>query len=122
MATNVSADELSRIEAKLSAMRIELQGQIATEEDEVQQFSGDQADEFVSQHEGDLGTDTFLQERALTTRKALESELTAVEQALAHIADGNYGQCERCRQPISLERLQARPHAIRCIDCERQMT
>ena len=121
MSINVSQDELSRIEAKLIAMRNELRGQIATEEDEVGQFSQSQADEFTSQHHGDLGTDMFLEERAVATKKTLESELDAVERALTHISEGSYGVCEQCGKPIPSERLQARPQAIRCIDCERQM-
>jgi RNA polymerase-binding transcription factor DksA len=33
---------------------------------------------------------------------------------------GTYGICERCGQPISLERLEALPWAVLCIDCKQQ--
>ena len=120
MSEQLSPTELSRIEAKLTALQVELRGEIATEQTEVEQFAQSQGDEFASQHHGDLGSDMFFEERALSTKKALESELLAVEQALARISEGSYGRCEQCGQPIPLERLQARPQAIRCIGCERQ--
>ena len=120
MSEQLSPSELSRIEAKLTALRVELRGEIATEQTDVEQFAQSQGDEFSSQHNGDLGSDMFFEERALSTKKALESELLAVEEALARISEGSYGRCEQCGKPIPLERLQARPQAIRCIDCERQ--
>ena len=33
---------------------------------------------------------------------------------------GTYGICEQCRSQISHERLQARPEATLCIDCQRE--
>ena len=50
----------------------------------------------------------------------LEMELKLVECALGKITAGTYGVCEDCNQPIPAERLEARPHAIRCIECERK--
>jgi RNA polymerase-binding transcription factor DksA len=33
---------------------------------------------------------------------------------------GTYGICERCGRRISLERLEALPWAVRCIDCQQR--
>ncbi len=38
--------------------------------------------------------------------------------ALKKIEDGTYGECESCGQPISEERLKARPEATLCFECK----
>lgn len=119
MSEEISAAELSRIETQLSALCDELRREIDIEKHDVEQLAQSQGEEFTSQHQGDVGSDMFLEERALSTQRALESELAIVERALARISDGTYGACEQCGQPIALERLQARPQAVRCIECER---
>lgn len=45
-------------------------------------------------------------------------ELARVEAALARIADGSYGQCRECGEPIGLARLSANPAAERCAGCQ----
>ncbi len=47
-------------------------------------------------------------------------ELQDVEAALRRMADGSYGSCLDCGQPIPLGRLQANPAAPRCIACQEQ--
>jgi hypothetical protein len=42
----------------------------------------------------------------------------AVHDALAKLTDGTYGICERCRDPISVARLEAVPYARRCVTCQ----
>lgn len=48
------------------------------------------------------------------------AELTEVEQALARLADGSYGECVGCGNPIPRARLNAYPTATRCIACQEQ--
>lgn len=45
-------------------------------------------------------------------------ELSAIDAALARIAAGTYGQCMDCGTDIAPQRLQAAPHAARCIACQ----
>jgi DnaK suppressor protein len=33
---------------------------------------------------------------------------------------GTYGTCERCGDPVGMDRLEALPWAILCIDCARK--
>jgi DnaK suppressor protein len=47
----------------------------------------------------------------------LMDALAEVETAIARLADGTYGRCERCGQAISPARLEAKPAARRCIAC-----
>ncbi len=48
---------------------------------------------------------------------SLKESLAEVEDALAKLEQGTYGICERCGQPISAARLEARPAARWCIAC-----
>jgi DnaK suppressor protein len=45
--------------------------------------------------------------------------LKEVTSALQKIADGSFGDCERCGEPISEKRLEALPFARYCIECQR---
>ncbi|MGH9101403.1 MAG: TraR/DksA family transcriptional regulator [Acidimicrobiales bacterium] len=47
----------------------------------------------------------------------LRDALAEVEAAIARLAEGTYGRCERCGQPIAPARLEAKPAARRCIAC-----
>ena len=44
-------------------------------------------------------------------------ELRQIDAALGRIADGTYGECMNCGEPISSARLDAVPHASLCIKC-----
>ena len=46
------------------------------------------------------------------------SELSQVEAALKGLADGTYGRCAACDEPIPAARLLANPAAVRCIRCQ----
>jgi DnaK suppressor protein len=47
----------------------------------------------------------------------LKDTLAEVEAALERVAQGTYGRCARCEQPISPARLEAMPAADLCITC-----
>src|SRR5215831_7028700 len=52
---------------------------------------------------------------------AFEREhLADIDAALARLADGSYGTCQACGQPIGAARLAARPAARTCIGCTRR--
>jgi RNA polymerase-binding transcription factor DksA len=42
----------------------------------------------------------------------------AIDAALAKIAQGTYGKCEKCGKQIPLERLNIFPEAPFCVDCQ----
>lgn len=58
--------------------------------------------------------------RLLSVMKALRSNLRWVDRALTKMQLGTYGVCESCGQEISIERLEALPWAILCIDCKQR--
>ncbi|HEX6364303.1 MAG TPA: TraR/DksA family transcriptional regulator [Albitalea sp.] len=44
-----------------------------------------------------------------------QEELAEIAEARVRMADGRYGECIDCGQPISFERLSAQPTAKRCV-------
>lgn len=61
----------------------------------------------------------FEQQRDLALRDHNEQHLAAIDAALARLEAGTYGLCTSCHRPIAVERLEARPWAALCIDCQR---
>jgi RNA polymerase-binding protein DksA len=53
---------------------------------------------------------------AMVTRDT--AELQEVDAALSGIADGSYGTCRDCGEPVGWPRLNANPTALRCITCQ----
>lgn len=47
----------------------------------------------------------------------LQHKLHEVDAALSVIAKGEYGLCRRCHFPIDVERLEARPDTLYCMNC-----
>ena len=45
-------------------------------------------------------------------------EITAIDRALGRIANGTYGVCIDCGEPISQKRLESVPTALRCVNCK----
>lgn len=68
--------------------------------------------ETVGVNEGD-------EEVALGVYSGVESTHAEVVAALQRIADGSFGQCERCGKKIAQGRLDAVPYARQCTACSR---
>jgi DnaK suppressor protein len=49
-----------------------------------------------------------------------EDKLRFVDEALARLETGTYGVCVECNSPIPVERLNALPFAVCCIECQRK--
>lgn len=52
----------------------------------------------------------------LATREALY--LKKIDEALARIQFGTFGQCETCEEDIEIRRLEARPTTTLCVACK----
>lgn len=50
----------------------------------------------------------------------MEQRLELVKQALGKMNSDRYGLCITCEEPISIERLFARPESPLCIDCAKK--
>lgn len=88
-----------------SVARSEEDGRAAQDTDSAQ----DIADRASSSYQKE-----FLFARSNNDRQFLQM----VEHALSNIAEGTYGECEQCGNPINERRLEAVPWARHCIACQ----
>jgi DnaK suppressor protein len=56
----------------------------------------------------------------LRIRERERNLITKIKEALERIEDGTFGICERCGEPISDKRLEARPVTTLCIKCKQE--
>ncbi len=110
-------------EAKLTALRGQLEAQRIGLRKEIEEYGADADLDEVS-FEGDAGFSdrshsTEERARVIAVVRALRSNLRDVERALAKMEAGTYGTCERCGNPIPVERLEAIPWTLLCIDCKK---
>lgn len=67
---------------------------------------------------GEGGTANIDRERDLTLSAQARQAVDEIDHALVKIANGTYGRCEGCGQPIPKARLKALPHARLCVACK----
>jgi len=60
------------------------------------------------------------QQMALGLKARQQQALVRARNALQAIRNGTYGQCRRCKGPIAVERLEAQPDAVVCVNCAQQ--
>jgi DnaK suppressor protein len=49
--------------------------------------------------------------------ESVQAEIRNIDAALTRMAEGDYGRCEACRQPIRVQRLRAVPWTRYCVKC-----
>lgn len=111
-------------ESKLAELRAALEQQRGNLRREIEEQGGDpdSDDAAIDVERGfaDSAHATAERARTLSVMKALRANLRWVGRALTKMDLGTYGVCERCGNAIGIERLEALPWAILCIDCKRK--
>jgi DnaK suppressor protein len=105
-------DERSRIEGAIDYLHRETPGSLEDETEEVLGGSDN--------HLGDAAAGTLDREIDYTLEEHSEQVLVQIQAALKRIEEGTFGMCTNCGKPIAEERLEARPWASLCIDCQRE--
>ena len=104
-------EERKRVVAAIQNLHDDHQGSISDETGE---------DSAYDNHLADTATETYDRELDNTLEENSEHVLAEIDAALKRIADGTYGVCTNRGEQIPLERLEARPYATLCIDCQRE--
>lgn len=95
-------DEQARIKAALEHLREAMKEEVDTDAEE-----------------GD--PDLIEREKNVALANQLERKLEDVQAALRAIEKGRYGICERCGKEINPERLEVRPDATLCVQCQSEV-
>jgi RNA polymerase-binding protein DksA len=105
---NLTQAETDHFEGLLLEKRRELLGNVKSMEDET--LKRERTDlSNLPLHMGDMGTDTYETDNALTLVDGERRILEEIDQALDRIENGTYGICLGSGKPISKARLQAIP-------------
>ncbi|MGD9957941.1 TraR/DksA family transcriptional regulator [Nocardioides sp.] len=71
------------------------------------------------EHDPEGATIAFERSQIDALVRQAERQVEQIDQALRRLDADGYGICEVCGTPIPVERLEARPTALRCIGCAR---
>lgn len=66
----------------------------------------------------DAGSDLTDADRAEAMLSVANTQRRAVVDALKRLEEGDYGSCVDCGKPVPEGRLEARPEAARCVQCQ----
>jgi DnaK suppressor protein len=69
------------------------------------------------EHDPEGPTVAFERQHVAALAHQARERIAEIDVALARLADGTYGSCEQCGQPIGAERLAARPATKLCVTC-----
>ena len=75
------------------------------------------ADGTDDEHDPEGATLAFERQHTAALLEQAREQVAAIDAALARLAEGRYGRCDRCGQPIGDDRLAARPAARTCVRC-----
>lgn len=113
-----SAAETEKIRAALAARRDELRAEYDQTLSEITELQRDRLTDSAGDDQADTGTKTFEREQEISLANSILERITQVERALERLDEGGYGWCERCGNPIPVERLAAFPSATLCVTCK----
>ena len=103
MDTGLQRERLTELLAELDTTLTSLRGATATEVEAA-----------------DAGTSLSDNDRSIAMVEAVEQQRLQTVEALARIEEGTYGRCVDCAKDVPAGRLEARPEAARCVDCQQK--
>jgi len=98
---------------KLQAKREELLKNIARIEEE-----GRAADDDPTVDLADKAANSYTKEFLFGQTNHERVTLQLIEEALARIKEGTFGECVHCHEEVQLKRLEAVPWARHCVPCQ----
>lgn len=117
MTVQLNEQQISHFKQRLQQRFLELRWEIA---DELRRADQEQYSELAGRvhDEGDESVADLLVDVELASIGRHVQEIRDIDAALLRIAEGGYGECCDCAEPIAVERLEACPTACRCLICQ----
>ena len=69
-------------------------------------------------HPADAASETYERTKRYALDENFREIIERIDDALRKIEQHSYGLCDRCGEPINVERLKAIPYATLCIECQ----
>lgn len=101
--------DLAQAKSTLEAQLAELEDRLSR----IERDLGEAPDADSSERAVQMEDDEALEGQAAV----ISNDIASVRRALERIAEGTYGACVKCGEPIAEGRLQARPEAALCMSC-----
>jgi RNA polymerase-binding protein DksA len=111
--------EVDEVIADLNSDRARVVRTLTAQEEELAGLMRDAGDG-AGHDQADMGATSFERDQELTVLNNEREKLAQIDRALARIADGTYGTCESCGNPIGKGRAMAFPRATLCLTCKQR--
>ncbi len=112
-------DELAEVRGHLRADVKRLTAELKVADGDLHDLMRDAGDG-AGNDQADVGSSTFERDQEMTIVNNARDMLLQSQHALERIADGSYGVCENCGEPIGKMRLMAFPRATLCMSCKQR--
>jgi RNA polymerase-binding protein DksA len=111
--------EIKEVRGELLQIREKVSATLAEQEAELDRLMRDAGDG-AGHDQADMGATSFERDHELTVLNNEREKLAQIDRALGRIADGTYGTCESCGNPIGKMRVMAFPRATLCLTCKQR--
>jgi RNA polymerase-binding protein DksA len=111
--------EIDEVISDLNDDRARVIRTLAAQEEELAGLMRDAGDG-AGHDQADMGATSFERDQELTLVNNEREKLAQIDRALGRIADGTYGVCESCGNPIGKGRSMAFPRATLCLTCKQR--
>jgi len=119
----MDAKIIQKLKAKLGERKAEIETELASFAKKDNRTPGDYDTQFpdfgITQSADEDALKIATYGNSLPVEYALELRLAEINQALEKIEKKEYGQCEKCGQPIDQKRLEVMPAAKTCVKCQK---
>ncbi|MGW0608761.1 TraR/DksA family transcriptional regulator [Streptomyces sp. NPDC002640] len=114
-----TTEEVEEARGELEGEATRLRAEIAQAERALAGLMRDSGDG-AGDDQADTGAKNITREHELALASAAHETLSQTERALERLAEGAYGLCESCGNPIGKARMQAFPRATLCVECKQK--
>jgi len=111
--------EIAGVRAELDEELAILNAELTTMEADLQDLMTEAVDS-AGDDQADSGTKTFEREHEISLTASVRDMRDQVAMAIKLLAQGDYGTCTNCGQPIGKLRIQAFPRATLCLSCKQK--